>query len=87
MWTRELTARQKTRTVLGVTVLLTAVVGIGLLLQEHGPGNMGTGFLQGAAVGLVLFGVVLWRASRPRRARRPSSGPSPAPATSATTCC
>lgn len=64
MWTSELTARQRTATVLGLMVLLAAVVGIGLLLQEHGPGNMGTGFLQGAAVGLVAFGVVIWRVSR-----------------------
>lgn len=64
MWTRELTARQKTVTVLGVVVLLVVVVGVGLLLQEYGPGDMGTGFLQGAAVGLVAFGVILWRASR-----------------------
>lgn len=64
MWTSELTARQRTATVLGLMVLLAAVVGIGLLLREHGPGNMGTGFLQGAAVGLVVFGVVLLRVSR-----------------------
>lgn len=64
MWTRELTTRQRTVTVLGVMVLIAVVVGAGLLLQEHGPGNMGTGFLQGAAVGLVVFGVILWRVSR-----------------------
>ena len=64
MWTSELTARQKATTVLGLMMLLAVVVGGGLLLQEHAPGNMGTGFLQGAAVGLVVFGVVLWRVSR-----------------------
>ncbi|QFG67478.1 hypothetical protein [Ornithinimicrobium pratense] len=64
MWTRELTARQKTGTLLSVLILLVVVVGVGLLLREHGPGNMGTGFLQGAAVGLVAFAVVLWRVSR-----------------------
>jgi MFS family permease len=45
-------------------VLVTAVIAIGLLLREHGPGNMGTGFLQGAAVGLVAAGVALWRVGR-----------------------
>ena len=64
MWTSELTARQKTATLLGVTTLLVLIVGVGLLLQEYGPGNMGTGFLQGGAVGLVIFGVIIWRVSR-----------------------
>lgn len=64
MWTSELTARQKTGALLGVGLLLAVVIGVGLLLREHGPGNMGTGFLQGAAVGLVLAGVALWRVSR-----------------------
>ncbi|WP_369130839.1 hypothetical protein [Modestobacter roseus] len=47
-------------------VTLTAVVGTGLLLREHGPGNMGNGLLQGGAVGLVLAGVMIWRVSRGR---------------------
>ncbi|WP_131103301.1 hypothetical protein [Ornithinimicrobium sufpigmenti] len=64
MWTSELTARQKTGAFLGVGLLLALVIGVGLLLREYGPGNMGTGFLQGAAVGLVLAGVALWRVSR-----------------------
>ena len=64
MWTSELTARQKTATLLGVMTLLVLIVGVGLLLQEYGPGNMGTGFLQGGAVGLVIFGVIIWRVSR-----------------------
>lgn len=64
MWIAELTPRQRTWTVLGITALLVAIVGLGLLLQEYAPGNMGTGFLQGAAVGLVVFGIVLWRVSR-----------------------
>ena len=64
MWTAELTPRQRTGAVLGVMVLLVASVGVGLLLQEYAPGNMGTGFLQGAAGGLVVFGIVFWRVSR-----------------------
>jgi hypothetical protein len=69
MSTRELTVRQKAASVLLVMVLLAAVVGVGLLLQERGPGNMGTGFLQGAAVALVACAVVFWRVARtPHRA-------------------
>ncbi|MGY1839992.1 MULTISPECIES: hypothetical protein [unclassified Modestobacter] len=45
---------------------LTVVIGVGLLLREHGPGNMGNGFLQGGAVGLLLAGVMIWRVSRRR---------------------
>ncbi|OMQ14621.1 hypothetical protein A7K94_0215295 [Modestobacter sp. VKM Ac-2676] len=45
-------------------VALALVIGVGLLLREHGPGNMGNGFLQGGAVGLLLAGVMVWRVSR-----------------------
>jgi hypothetical protein len=46
---------------------LAVVLTVGLLLREHGPGNMGNGLLQGAAVGLVLAGVMGWRlAKRPQ---------------------
>lgn len=68
MSTSELTARQKTSVLLTVMVLLAAVVGVGLLLQEYGPGSMGAGFLQGAAFALVASAVVFWRvARRPQR--------------------
>ncbi|NEK86533.1 hypothetical protein GCU60_12330 [Blastococcus saxobsidens] len=46
----------------GVATLTLALV-LGLLLVEHGPGNMGKGFLSGAAVGLVGAAVMVWRAS------------------------
>lgn len=69
MWTRELTPRQKAGTLFGLMALLAVVVAVGLLLREHGPGNMGTGFLQGAAVGVVAALVMGWRAARrPERA-------------------
>lgn len=69
MSTRELTARQRATVLLSVMVLVAALVSVGLLLQEHGPGNMGTGFLQGAGVALVASAVVFWRVSRhPQRA-------------------
>jgi len=46
-----------------IAVLLT----VGLLLREHGPGNMGNGLLQGAAFGLVVAAVMGWRlAKRPQ---------------------
>ncbi|WP_431728822.1 hypothetical protein [Verrucosispora sp. TAA-831] len=53
---------------LSVAAILTAVaaliVAVGLLLREHGPGNMGVGFLQGAAVGLLAFLLMVWRLSK-----------------------
>jgi hypothetical protein len=50
-------------------VSLPLLIATGLLLQEHGPGNMGTGFLVGGAVALVGAAVMWWRvSSRPGRA-------------------
>jgi hypothetical protein len=49
--------------VIGLAVL-ALLVAVGLLLREHGPGNMGNGFLQGAAVGLVGVGVMFWRLAK-----------------------
>jgi hypothetical protein len=50
-------------------VALAVVLTVGLLLREHGPGNMGNGLLLGAAVGLVLAAAMVWRlAKRPKRA-------------------
>jgi hypothetical protein len=43
---------------------LAVVLTVGLLLREHGPGNMGNGLLLGAALGLVLAGVMGWRLVR-----------------------
>ena len=71
MSTRELTARHKAAVVLTVMVLLASLVSVGLLLQERGPGNMGTGFLQGAGAALVAGVAVFWRVSRhPQQATR-----------------
>lgn len=68
MSTLELTVRQKAYAALVVMVLLAAVIGVGLLLQEHGPGDMGTGFLQGAAVALIASVVTFRRVvRRPQR--------------------
>jgi len=47
---------------------LAVVLTLGLLLREHGPGNMGNGLLAGAAFGLVLAAVMGWRlVRRPER--------------------
>ncbi|MFE0588907.1 hypothetical protein [Micromonospora echinospora] len=56
--------------VVGVFLAIVALlVAVGLLLREHAPGNMGVGFLQGAAVGLLAVLVMAWRLSRrPERA-------------------
>lgn len=49
--------------------VLALIVATGLLLREHAPGNMGTGFLAGAALGLVGTLVGGWRLlTRPERA-------------------
>ncbi len=64
MSTTELTGRQKAVLTVVLMGLLALVVGVGLLLREHGPGNMGTGFLQGAAVGILGVLVVAYRVTR-----------------------
>lgn len=64
MSTSETSAQKKAGALVAVTAILVAIVGIGLLLQEYGPGNMGNGFLQGAGVGLLGAGVMFWRVWR-----------------------
>ena len=63
MWT-DTTGKQQARFVSLLVILVAAVVTTGLLLREHGPGNMGVGLISGGAVGLVVAGAGLWRASR-----------------------
>ncbi len=60
----DLTALQKASVLFVVMCLLALVIGVGLLLREHGPGNMGTGFLQGAGIGVVAVVVMTWRIMR-----------------------
>lgn len=69
MSTEGSTAMRKA-TVVGVFLaILALLVAVGLLLREHAPGNMGVGFLQGAAVGLLGVLVMAWRLrKRPERA-------------------
>lgn len=64
MSTDRRTAMPKALTVGLVLVLVPLVVVTGLLLIEYGPGNMGAGFLQGAALATVGGVVVLWRVTR-----------------------
>jgi protein-S-isoprenylcysteine O-methyltransferase Ste14 len=61
---------KKSALALGAAVAALALLIVtGLLLREYAPGNVGGGSLQGAAVGLVGVGVVVWRVSkRPRSA-------------------
>lgn len=60
----EFTAAQKTLAVAFILGTIAVVIATGLLLRAHAPGNMGVGFLQGAAVGMVGAAVMLWRVSR-----------------------
>lgn len=64
MSTEGLTGQQKALALGGVLAAVAPLIVTGLLLREHAPGNMGVGFLQGAAVGLIGFGVVVWRVSK-----------------------
>jgi drug/metabolite transporter (DMT)-like permease len=59
--------RTGTQTALALAAVLAAVallIAVGLLLLEYGPGNMGSGFLQGAAAALVAVAVMAWRVRR-----------------------
>jgi hypothetical protein len=66
MSTDRRTAKQTTLALGAVLAVLALVIATGLLLREYGPGNMGVGFLQGAAIGLVGAAVMAWRVSRRR---------------------
>ncbi|WP_265523142.1 hypothetical protein [Oerskovia flava] len=64
MSTDQYSTTQKALSLAILLVTLSALTVTGLLLREHGPGNMGTGFLQGAAVGALGVCVVAWRVGR-----------------------
>lgn len=52
--------------VLGIGIMLVALLSIWLLLGDHVPAGMRSGFLVGGAVAIVAFGFATWRArSRP----------------------
>ena len=64
MSTDKSTATRTAVIVAAVMAGLGLVVVVGLLLVEHGPGNMGVGFLQGAGIGLLGGVVLLWRVTK-----------------------
>ncbi|HEX8497495.1 MAG TPA: hypothetical protein VF661_09900 [Actinomycetales bacterium] len=64
MSTETLTARQRTLAGAGVALALAALVGLGLVLREHAPGDMGNGFLVGGGLALVAAGIGAWRVTR-----------------------
>lgn len=69
MQTEQLFAKHKPLIVGVWLVVLAAVILVGLLLREYGPGNMGNGFLVGGFIGILLAGFAIWRVSRrPQRA-------------------
>lgn len=49
---------------IGLAAGLVVLIGGGLLLQQYGPGNMGTGFMTGGAVALIAAAVAMWRSTR-----------------------
>lgn len=61
---RDLNTRQKAGAFVLVAFFFAALIGVGLLLQQHGPGNMGIGLLQGAGAGLVACAIMGWRIVR-----------------------
>ncbi len=64
MPTTDITAKQKAL-LIGLGLLAIAVlVGVGLLLREYAPGNMGNGFLAGGGLALLGFAVMVWRVTR-----------------------
>jgi hypothetical protein len=66
MSTDSLTGRRKALALGSGLLALVLVVVTGLLLREHGPGNMGDGFLSGAAAAMVGGAVMWWRVLRRR---------------------
>lgn len=60
----ETTTRQKAFALLIAAIVLTLLVGVGLLLRENAPGNMGNGFLVGAGVAFVVVLIMGWRVTR-----------------------
>lgn len=65
---RRTASRKAVVLVIGFAIL-ALVIATGLLLREHAPGNMGLGFLAGAAGGLIGAAVLAWRViKRPGRA-------------------
>lgn len=50
--------------VIGLFVGAIVAATLGLLLKQHGPGNMGNGMLIGGAIAIVGIALAAWRAHR-----------------------
>jgi hypothetical protein len=64
MSTDRLPARRAALALVSGLAAIVVLVAVGLLLQEYGPGNMGTGFLVGGAASVVAATVMWWRATK-----------------------
>lgn len=71
MSTNNLSAKHVAAIVTMAFLAIAAIASLGMFLREHGPGNMGNGFLIGAGVAIAGLAVAWWRA-----ARRPDSATS-----------
>ncbi|KAA1376576.1 hypothetical protein [Aeromicrobium fastidiosum] len=56
-------ARWRAATLAGLAAGLVVVVVGGIALREHGPGNMGTGFLAGGLLAVAGAALASWRAA------------------------
>jgi len=64
MSTTELRTRPGLQIGAVLALAVVVVVPLAVLLREHGPGSMWAGFLIGAAIAFLGFGVALWRTQR-----------------------
>lgn len=61
---KRLMGKQKAYALFGLALAVTLVLIVGMWLQEHGPGNMGRGFVSGGLIALVGMTLAVWRASK-----------------------
>lgn len=64
MSSTETTSRKKAIALMVIALGLLLLTGVGLLLREHAPGNMGNGFLSGTGIAIVASLVMGWRVTR-----------------------
>lgn len=64
MSTNDLTAKQRVLIIAIAFVFIAAIVGAGLYLREHAPGNLGNGFLTGAGIAILGLALTSWRTIR-----------------------
>ena len=62
-------ARRRAAAIAGIGAGLVIVVTGGILLRQHGPGNIGNGFLGGGSLAVAAVAFAAWRSlTRPDRA-------------------